>query len=381
MNIVFISNYFNHHQKPFSEEMFRLTDGHFTFIATVPMDDERINMGWNPDDAPQYVVKAYEQDVSFIVDMADVVIYGAAPYVYIKKRLKENKLTFVCFERLYKDNRSFLRMPIDFFRNFKLYGRYQNLYCLAASAFTSYDFARTLTFLGKCYKWGYFPETKKYTNIKNILSQKKKDSIIWVGRLIKWKHPEMPILVAKQLKENGYSFELNIIGTGEMLGELREMVDSFGLSGYVNIMGQMIPEKVREYMEQSSIFLFTSDKGEGWGAVLNEAMNSGCAVIASSVIGSVPFLISNHKNGIIYSDGNTMELYNATRYLLDNSDELVKLGENAYHTIIQEWSASIAAMRFLKLCDCILSGDIKKFDCGPCSVAPIIKNKWYKNIS
>jgi hypothetical protein len=37
----------------------------------------------------------------------------------------------------------------------------------------------------------------------------------------------------------------------------------------------MPPEEVRVHMEQSNIYLFTSDFGEGWGAVLNEAMNSG----------------------------------------------------------------------------------------------------------
>ena len=49
-------------------------------------------------------------------------------------------------------------------------------------------------------------------------------------------------------------------------------------------------------MEKSEIFLFTSDKGEGWGAVLNESMNSACAVVASHAIGSVPFLLKDGEN-------------------------------------------------------------------------------------
>lgn len=51
----------------------------------------------------------------------------------------------------------------------------------------------------------------------------------------------------------------------------------------------MKASEVRSYMEKADIYLFTSDFNEGWGAVLNESMNSGCAVVASHAIGSVPF--------------------------------------------------------------------------------------------
>jgi glycosyltransferase involved in cell wall biosynthesis len=45
------------------------------------------------------------------------------------------------------------------------------------------------------------------------------------------------------------------------------------------------------------VFIFTSDRNEGWGAVLNEAMGSGCAVVAADLIGSVPYLIEHKKMG------------------------------------------------------------------------------------
>ena len=36
---------------------------------------------------------------------------------------------------------------------------------------------------------------------------------------------------------------------------------------------------------------------EGWGAVVNEAMNSGCAVVADHMIGAAPWLIRQGENG------------------------------------------------------------------------------------
>ena len=49
MNIVFLSNYFNHHQKPLSDELFSLLKGNYYFIETMPIEEERVNLGWRND--------------------------------------------------------------------------------------------------------------------------------------------------------------------------------------------------------------------------------------------------------------------------------------------------------------------------------------------
>ena len=43
LKIVFISNYFNHHQKYLSEELNSLTKGNYYFIETEPMESERLD--------------------------------------------------------------------------------------------------------------------------------------------------------------------------------------------------------------------------------------------------------------------------------------------------------------------------------------------------
>jgi hypothetical protein len=79
--------------------------------------------------------------------------------------------------------------------------------------------------------------------------------------------------------------------------------------------------------------MFTSSAQEGWGAVLNEAMACGCAVVASSVAGSTPFLINHNNNGKIYRYGNDKNAYRAVKELLLNKEEAEMLGKNAMKTI------------------------------------------------
>ena len=40
-NVVFVSNYINHHQIPFCNAMFRLLEGRFLFIQTEVMEEEQ----------------------------------------------------------------------------------------------------------------------------------------------------------------------------------------------------------------------------------------------------------------------------------------------------------------------------------------------------
>lgn len=388
MRIVFFSNFLNHHQLPLCNELIKKENIKFTFIATEPIPQSRLDMNYEDMNKKySFVLCTYESSKNVQIALrlgeeADVVIIGAAPLFYIENRLKnKNKLTFRFCERSFKKGlwRRFIpkirKKIIDEYIQYKDY----RFYVLGASAFASSDLVKCGFPQEKCYCWGYFPEIKRYSDIKKILKLKHPASILWVARFIEWKHPEIPIFVAKHLKEEGYSFKLNLVGNGKLEGKLKQMIEEYHLQDFVCLCGSMNPNEVREYMEKSKIFLFTSDYNEGWGAVLNEAMNSACAVIASHAIGSVPFLIKNKKNGLIYQNGKIEDLYKNVKLLLENPRLCDLYGEEAYKTMLQEWNAKVAVERFLKLSEYLINdNNYNLYLNGPCSIAPIYKNGWYR---
>ena len=157
--------------------------------------------------------------------------------------------------------------------------------------------------------------------------------------------------------------------------EIKRLIDKEGLNDRVYLLGPMPPEEVRKHMEQANIYVFTSDYVEGWGAVLNEAMNSGCACIASHAIGSAGFLIKDNSNGLIYENNNIDDLYEKTLMLIKDREYCKKLGINAYKTITNTWNAKVAAERFLILAKALEEGKDTPFVEGPCSKAIPIKQK------
>lgn len=389
MNVTFYSNFLNHHQLPFCLAMHRLTGGQFTFVATTRIPDEQLNLGYR-DMNKQYpfVLTTYdsaesEQLAQMLAVKSDVIIIGSAPEKYRNMRLKQNKLTFNYSERWYKQGLPLKKIPRAFASSLLHYGRWlgKPAYMLCASAYTAADCAKFGNYFGRTYKWGYFPEVKPQ-EVGALIRRKRENAklvILWVARLLELKHPEAAIHLAERLKKNGVDFELRIIGNGEMEHQIKTWIKEKQLVNCVHMLGAMSPEAVRDHMEAANIFLFTSDFNEGWGAVLNESMNSACAVVASHAIGSVPFLIDDGKNGFIYKNGDEDSLYERVVQLVKNPGLREEMGRNAYRTLAEQWNAEVAAERFIALAQALVDG--KKadlFDDGPCSKARVLKNGWYK---
>lgn len=385
MKITFYSNFLNHHQLPFCLEMYKRLGKNFTFVGTEPIPEERLIMGYEDmNDKHSFVLNTYQSQENYdkafkLGEASDVVIIGSAPDVFIKKRLKQNKLTFRYSERIFKKGRYRILDPRVFLSLIKNHTRYRNrnLYMLCASAYTAADLRLVGAYRKKAYKWGYFPQVKDYR--LNELMEKKQHvvpKILWAGRLLGLKQPEDAIKVAHLLKKNGYLFQMNIIGSGDREHIIKKLIEEYNLLEDIKMLGNMSPEEVRNYMEESNIFMFTSDFNEGWGAVLNEAMNSGCAVVASHAIGSVPFLIRNKDNGLIYKNGDIKNLYSCVKELIDTPNWCNQLGEEAYKTLQEIWNAECATERLTQLIKALLTDEKVEFTNGPCSKAEIISHNY-----
>lgn len=384
MKLVFLSNFFNHHQKFLSDVLYEILGDGYRFVETTQIPELQKTLGYHSYDVP-YVMQ-YNADTKVEIDRlileADVVQVGEAPISMIKERVKQGKLIVRDDERRYKSLIKYLKWPIYTYAS--LY--YNKGYLLAASAFAPRDYVLSGMKPNRCFKWGYFPEIKRYDSIEELFALKDEKrqektvdvTLLWVARLIDWKHPEAAVKVAQRLQKENVSYEMNIIGAGPMLGTIKKKVDTLGLKERVHILGPVPPEQVRVYMEESDIFLFTSDQNEGWGATLNESMNSGCAVVAGSMIGSVPYMLKDGENGLIFPNNNQEKLCEMVLDLARNTNTIRNLGQNAYHTIVNLWNPEVAGKNLIKLYEALLNGNLNPIKDGPCGEAEILTSKWFK---
>lgn len=383
MKLLYLSNFFNDHQKPLADEFFKVLGQDYHFVETTEFSEDRKRLGFK-EFKEEYILKyngSTKTQIENLIDDADVVICGEAPVKLVAKRYNAGKLTFRDDESRYKKINRYLKWPIYSYQSLS----WNKGYLLCASAFGCRDYHASGMRVGKCFKWGYFPKVKVYDDIDTILDGKDEGlkhrqdvSILWVGRLIGLKHPELAIQVADKLKRAGTAFHLDIIGTGYMEDSLKKLIKQYGVGDCVSMLGALPPAKVREHMEKAHIYLFTSDRGEGWGAVLNESMNSACAVVTSPMSGASPYLIQEGKNGLFFKDQDCQSLYEKVMWLINNPEERRSIGKAAYETICNTWSAKNAAANFFKLVEALQNGNETPILEGPCSKAPYLKRNWYK---
>lgn len=381
MTITFISNYINHHQIPFSNALYELLGEDYHFIQTQPMEAERLAMGWsNQGEALPYVLLLEEQEAECrrLILESDVLLAGwSGREDLVQERMLQGKLTVRITERIYREGQWKAISPKGLCSKYKEHIRFRNsnAYLLCAGAYVASDFKLIKAYPDKMYRFGYFPETKYYSEdqLSGMKAGSGRTDIVWAARFIPLKHPEYMLELAKNLKNNPVGdFHIHMVGGGELEEEMKALAQTYGVEDVITFYGFKSPEEVREIMEKCHLQIFTSNYLEGWGAVLNEAMNSGCVPVANVQAGAVPYLIRHGENGMVYPDDSYPKMEEVVRYLMTHPEEVQSMSRSAYDTITEQWNAKEAAGRLLTMIKGWQEGEVCPPKEGPLSPAPAI---------
>lgn len=387
--LTFFSNYFNHHQKALCDEWYKLLGEGFTFVQTMPMEEFRASMGWG-ENIPSYVLMSYETDenekkAQKLADNSDLVVFGTAPEYYIKPRLKAGKIIFRYSERPLKEGfiKFFIPRLTKKYIDMHTSNRDKNIHILGASAFTSLDYKKMFnSYPGKCYKFGYFPEHLEY-DMDSLLDKKSELSkkagattILWEGRLLKLKRCDLLVSALHELDKKGLDFRATIVGEGEEKQHLIKMSEEYNLSDKIEFLDFLSPTKAREKMSEAEIYVMTSNFWEGWGSVIYEGLNAGCAVVASHACGATPFLVKDKETGLVFKSGSARSLADKLEMFLTDESLRKKCQKGAYNQMHTLWNPYVAATRVIELAKAIEEGRECPFEEGPCSKAEYIPNNW-----
>ena len=393
--LTFFSNYYNHHQKALCDEWYALLGEGFTFVETEPIEGFRSTMGWGKEEVPPYVLRTYLDKASYNKALelgrnSDLVVMGTAPEIFIEERLRINRITFRYSERPLKEGfiKFFIPRLTKKYLHLHVRNRRKNIHVLAASAYTAWDFRKMFdSYPGRCYKFGYFPEHKKY-DVNKLMDRKKivadretgdpeMPTILWAGRMLKLKRPDLLIKASAILKDKGYDFRVLYVGEGEERRNIEIMANMYHVSDITYYMDFLPPNEAREKMADAKIYVMTSNFLEGWGSVIYEALNAGCATVVSHAPGATPWLVKHGETGLVFENGSAESLARQLEKLLKDPSLCVKLGKAAYEQMDELWNPATAARNVLTLADDLLHGRKCSIKEGPCSPAGILKNNWY----
>lgn len=385
MKVVLVSNYLNPHMIPLCTAFNSNPQvQEFKFIALTQQSKMRADMGFSNDNLKHsYVFRAYLNDEAFkkalqITENADVAIVGEAADEFIHVRMKNNKLTYLSSERFYRLGlwRRFIPSSYRKKKNRFLQYKDRKMYFLTIGAYLPYELQLLRFPIQKCFQWAYFPYVYEFQN-KMKMSEERHIKILWVGRMIRIKHPEEAIKVAVKLEESGVDFTLKMIGEGPILPIIKEKIKEKNMFDHIRLLGNCSPESVQKQMAESDVFLFTSDYFEGWGAVLNEAMAQGCIPVASYKAGASEVLIENGNNGYIYHK--IAQAVKAISEIYVDAESRKMVSARAKDTIEVRWNAQTAVNRFIRVTNNLLAEEdvLRYAKDGPMGEITVRKAKNY----
>ncbi len=392
MTLVFFSVVLNHHQAPIADEFYKLLGNKYCFVESVNLGDTK---GGDDFSCRSYLLRAWESEDSYrkameLARTAECCVFsGVQALPFQRERMKSGLLSFDMSERWLKQGLKNVFSPA-ISKMFLAYlsGGWKNkpLYKLCCSSFAAGDHHRLEMYRDKCYKWGYFThvemgerkigvEESAEISIPDIVP------LMWCSRYLVLKHPELPVLLAERLKRSGYSFHLDMYGDGEYREKTEHLIENLGLGDCITIHGNIPNNFVRKAMKESDIFLFTSDRYEGWGAVANESLSCGCVLVASDAIGSSRFLIKEGENGFMFHSSKTNtsfgnpdmhaldSLYERVAWLLNHPAERKQMQQNSVKCMQEIWSPRNAVKSLLTLIENLKQGKDTPIMEGPCSKA------------
>lgn len=395
MKIVFYTNSISPHQLPWCNEFAELIcSDEFVYVYTDELTEERRSLGWSDAvrDAPFRMVHIGDGAVREEIESCDVLLADLRDADLFKRRAEKKLITVYISERWFKplgigvgercrcSLPGWVRMLVPRYRRMArgiadLLKKSSYFYYLPQGIHAARDMARLLDCsiesyekrpcgkiagrgdaLNKLRIWGYFvaPSERKLKceveGEQRILSRTLK--VLWCGRLLGWKRVEDIVRAVEtveggRLKVGQRNISLTIVGDGPEKARLIKLAEKINFSVQLHTSTSTAPvitfvppqpiEKIREFMRDHDLYIFSSNAYEGWGAVVSEAIEEELKVVGTHEAGATATIL---PETCLYHAGD----YKSLAARIARYDELPRIGKTA-------WSAHTAAIELKKLID------------------------------
>jgi len=118
-----------------------------------------------------------------------------------------------------------------------------------------------------------------------------------------------------------FKFNLNICGDGPLKNFVNQQK-------HINYLGFLSNDSVNRELAKSKFLIFPSKWYEGFPTIILKAFQFGTVVLAPS-LGSIPAIIKDKYNGILFKPNNIEDLINKIKWALSNEEKCNQIKDNA----------------------------------------------------
>ncbi|MDH4214393.1 MAG: glycosyltransferase family 4 protein [Candidatus Thorarchaeota archaeon] len=186
----------------------------------------------------------------------------------------------------------------------------------------------------------------------------KKWDISFMGRLEKMKAVDLFPEMLSILKRDFPNLRFLITGEGSLKENVLEQFDKMSVSTMVEYLGVVEVEKVPDLINQSRIFIYPS-REEPFGLSILEAMACAVPVITTNVYGPSE-IITQNSDGLMVSPDNVKELSDSIRFLLQNEDLRMIMGNNGRRKVESRFDIKIHTKKLVSIYESMINTKITR---------------------
>jgi glycosyltransferase involved in cell wall biosynthesis len=178
--------------------------------------------------------------------------------------------------------------------------------------------------------------------------------ILFLSLISKQKGADVAIRAFRLLSREAKNIKLIVGGDGDYLPEAKRLAKALGIEDRVIFPGFIRNEDTSLFYNASDVFIFPTLRLESFGIVIAEAMACEKPVIASH-IGSIPTVIEDGINGILFKPGDYEELATKIKRLINDQEYYEKLSQNAHSKAVERFGLDRMIDSTEKILECAIS--------------------------
>jgi glycosyltransferase involved in cell wall biosynthesis len=154
----------------------------------------------------------------------------------------------------------------------------------------------------RIYPWAYFVENRAQPITSRESSVLR---LLYLGRLIQRKRVDLLLRAISQLKIHHSAIALTIIGDGPESENLKKLARDLALTNLITFAPPLPHECVHEAMQKHDVLVLPTECDD-WGVVINEALQSGLAVITTENAGACELIENSHAGMVCKSSSSSL---------------------------------------------------------------------------
>ncbi len=202
-------------------------------------------------------------------------------------------------------------------------------------------------------------DVNKFKTAETIV-RKEPFEILFCGRLVDFKAPDLAVEIVNELVKKGHSVHLSIVGEGPLQEKLKKLIQDYGLEQNISLLGAISQEEIVAHLGKTAVFLLPgiteeeTKRAENQGLVIQEAQAMQVPVVVSDA-GGMKYGLVNNVTGFVVKEKDIPSFVEKLETLIQDEPLRMDMGKKGRAFVKEYFDSKVLYQRLLEYYNLLLN--------------------------